>query len=164
MISTFCVVELIEFGRWLFDVRTATIASACGIGRNRFYLLQDAPFALLFLAMAVGWRQVASTWPWRAYFAIVGVHLAFAALQHLPYHWGEALRENLAAWTPATMLRFPGATRIVLVLALVVDLMLGHPKRHWSHWTAAVQPVLLALIDLALWHRVSPQDMPIWYR
>jgi hypothetical protein len=164
MISTFCVVELIEFGRWLFVVRSADDYIRMWDWAKSLYLLQDAPFALLFLTFAVGWRKVASTWPWRAYFAFVGVHLAFAALHHLPYHWGEWVGANLAAWPPMIIDPFPGATQIVLALALLVDLMPGHPKRHWSHWTAAAQPVLLASIDLALWYRVSPQDMPIWYR
>jgi hypothetical protein len=164
LVSTVCVVKLIDAAEWCVNVQNADDFILMWPWAKSFYLLQDAPFALLFLAFAWGWRKIADNWAWKLYFGFVGIRLAYSALHHLPYHWSDSLLGKLPGPVSTVLFPFSGATIAVLVIALLMDLLPGRFRRHWSHWVAAIQPVLLVILDVVVWREVPWQDLPAWVR
>jgi hypothetical protein len=126
-------------------------------------MLQDGPFALLFVAFAFGWRGIANNRAWQIYFAFVGTRLIYLALENLPYNWSDNFLAVKTAWTRGVLFPFPGASQTLLVAALVIDLMPRRPNRPWTHWAAAIQPVLLAILTIAVWQELPRRDLPIWF-
>ena len=102
------------------------------------YLLEHLPLALLFIVLAVGWRGVADTKPWRLYFACTALVLLLSTARHWP-------PDVTAVLTPAYFVVTRWLERIswlLLVVAMVNDLRPGRLRRHWSHWPPACQPLL----------------------
>jgi hypothetical protein len=146
-VSLHCVRPLVGLAKWLAGVQSADDMIQFWEWGKGIYALQYLPFGLLFLCLAFGWRGVANTWPWRLYFASLGVWLlASATVQHLPFDWPDAIRSAL----PDFIHRFLGyrlwqLARVLLLLAMVNDMRPGKPRRHWSHWIAACHPLLAQL-------------------
>jgi len=135
--------ELVMLGKWLTGVETADDMIEYWKWAKGFYALQYLPFALLFLCLAAGWRRVADTWPWRLYFAGVGIWLAFGPT----YHWLDWMSEalpnfglRLMGWFVAYFHQWR-VELLLLLLAMANDLRLGR-NRHWSHWVPAILPLL----------------------
>lgn len=102
------------------------------------YLFERLPLALLFAVLAVGWRGVADTKPWRLYFACTALLL----LSNTAGHWPP---DVTAVLTPAFFVVTSWLERIcwlLLAAAMLNDLRPGHRHRHWSHWPPACQPLL----------------------
>jgi hypothetical protein len=68
LISTFCVVKLIDFAEWVARVKTPDDFIRVWPWAKDFHLLGDVPFAIPFLLFVFAWRGIANTLPWRLYF------------------------------------------------------------------------------------------------
>lgn len=91
--------------------------------------LRFLPPAIVFLCLALGWRKVADTWPWRLYFGMMGIWFVSGALRWSPFSF-LAMYQSLK-WGPR-----------LLGVAVVNDFLPRRPRRHWSHWATAIQPLL----------------------
>lgn len=114
--------------------------------------------AVAFIALAVGWRAVANTWPRRIYFAFVGLWLWSIVVSNLPYDWSNKVSAALPGYDFVTSFAWIWQPR-VLIVALINDLRPCRPRRHWSHWVPSVQSLLAsyyAPISNIVWNLRNP--------
>ena len=97
--------------------------------------------AVVSVALALGWRRVANTWPWRLYFALVGICMLGSAVYNLPNDWGDKLRAAWPRYDYVIGLGWMWQSRL-LILAMINDLLPGRQRRHWSHWVPPIQSLL----------------------
>jgi hypothetical protein len=120
--------------------------------------------ATIAVALAIGCRGVANTWPWRIYFALLGVWLWSIVVSNLPYDWGNAVRAALPGYEFVTSVAWIWQPR-VLCAALANDLLPGRPRRHWSHWVPSVQSLLAsyyAPFPNIVWNLRNPPHKLPW--
>ncbi|MCI0333306.1 MAG: hypothetical protein L0228_08800 [Planctomycetes bacterium] len=148
MISPWCEVQLYSLTKWLAGVDTTDeIIQFWALGKG-IHVLRSLPFGLLFFALAFGWRGVANTWLWRIYFASTAIWLlSSATVAHLPFNWPQVVRAAIPdAINRFVIYQYWQLSHVLLLLAMLYDLLPGRPRRHWSHWTAACNPLLTHLL------------------
>lgn len=146
-LSPMCESWLMSIAEWLAGVETTEEFIQFWEWAKAIHMLRSLPFGILFLGIACGWRGVASTWPWRIYFAGFATWLLVSAsVEWLPFDWRDAVHATI----PDSIHRFIvfqhwGLLPVLLLLAMLNDLRPTKPRRHWSHWVAACHPLFSQL-------------------
>lgn len=144
-VSPACESQWMSVAEWLAGVRTSQEFIQFWNWAKAIHLLRSLPVACLFLGVALGWRRIANTWPWKIYFACAAVWILFAAsAEYLPFNWSEVVRSS----TPPLIARFVSGrwwqlVLVLLLLSMLNDLLPGRPRRHWSHWICASHPLFM---------------------
>ncbi len=144
-VSPWCVQQLFTIVRWVAGIDTTDELIEWWDLLKAIYIIRSLPFGILFICLAVGWRGVANTWPWRIYFASVAMWLVvFASVAALPYDWPAVVRGIVPGWlNHFVIFQYMSLSPVLLLLAMLNDLLPNRPRRHWSHWVAASNPLLI---------------------
>jgi len=144
-ISLWCVLQLVTIVRWVAGIDTVDELIDSWDALQSIYMIRFLPFAILFFCLACGWRGVANTCPWRIYFVSVATWLvAIESIGTLPSDWRDVIRGPIPAWlNQFVIFQFWKISPVLLLLAMLNDLLPNRPRRHWSHWVVACNPLLM---------------------
>lgn len=148
-VSLHCVRQVVALAKSLAGVQSADDMLRFWEWAKGLYALQYLPFAILFLCLAIGWRGVANTWPWRLFFASAAVWLLLVRTPgHLPFDWRAVITTLPVALVWFLILHGRTLSLASLLMAIANDLLPGRPRRHWSHWVPACHLPLIMLTYL----------------
>jgi hypothetical protein len=162
-VAPYCTTQLFQVVRILSGVRLEDDWTTFYPWSKAVHGLRYLPLAILFVCFALGWKRVANTWPWRVYFACAGVWLLTASLNWMPPLVNNVVHTIVPAFVWPWIYRLSSWQLVILALAIINDLRPSKPRRHWSHWVPALQPLLaygFSYIPPFVWDFLHPQRVP----